>query len=64
MVVYFLRTGGFTVLATKGVSTLLTMEWIKIFTEWITYPILAVRKTAILLPAKSLKGITMGAVRL
>ncbi|EIM88129.1 DUF803-domain-containing protein [Stereum hirsutum FP-91666 SS1] len=34
--------GGFTVLATKGVSTLLTMEWIKIFTEWITYPILAV----------------------
>ena len=34
--------GGFTVLATKALSTLLTMEWIKIFTEWITYPIIAV----------------------
>ena len=27
---------------TKALSTLLTMEWIKIFTEWITYPIVAV----------------------
>jgi len=34
--------GGFTVLSTKALSTLLTMEWIKIFTEWITYPIIAV----------------------
>ncbi|THH20132.1 hypothetical protein EW146_g1140 [Bondarzewia mesenterica] len=34
--------GGFTVLATKGVSTLLTMEWIEMFTEWITYPIILV----------------------
>ncbi|KAF9651280.1 DUF803-domain-containing protein, partial [Thelephora ganbajun] len=34
--------GGFTVLATKALSTLLTMEWIKIFTEWITYPIVAI----------------------
>ena len=36
-------TGGFTVLATKGVSTLLTMEYMDMFAEWITYPILAVR---------------------
>lgn len=34
--------GGFTVLSTKALSTLLTMEWIKIFTEWITYPIVAI----------------------
>ncbi|KAA1466270.1 DUF803-domain-containing protein [Dentipellis sp. KUC8613] len=34
--------GGFTVLATKGVSTLLTMEWIDMFKEWITYPIIVV----------------------
>ena len=34
--------GGFTVLSTKALSTLLTMEWIKVFTEWITYPIIAV----------------------
>lgn len=37
-----LLTGGFTVLATKAISTLLTKEWMKIVTEWITYPILAV----------------------
>lgn len=34
--------GGFTVLATKAISTLLTEEWGKIFAEWITYPVLAV----------------------
>jgi len=34
--------GGFTVLSTKAISTLLTMEWLEIFTEWITYPIIAV----------------------
>ncbi|TFK43367.1 magnesium transporter NIPA-domain-containing protein [Crucibulum laeve] len=34
--------GGFTVLSTKALSTLLTMEWIDIFTKWITYPVLAV----------------------
>ncbi|ETW84543.1 hypothetical protein HETIRDRAFT_458251 [Heterobasidion irregulare TC 32-1] len=34
--------GGFTVLATKGVSTLLTMEYMDVFAEWITYPILAI----------------------
>ncbi|KAJ3485017.1 hypothetical protein NLI96_g5248 [Meripilus lineatus] len=34
--------GGFTVLSTKAVSTLLTMEWFEIFTEWITYPVIAV----------------------
>ncbi|THH33644.1 hypothetical protein EUX98_g503 [Antrodiella citrinella] len=34
--------GGFTVLSTKAISTLLTMEWFEIFTEWITYPIIAI----------------------
>ncbi|KAF7331959.1 DUF803 domain membrane protein [Mycena kentingensis (nom. inval.)] len=34
--------GGFTVLATKAVSTLLTMEWFEMFTHWITYPTIAV----------------------
>ncbi|KAG1753876.1 magnesium transporter NIPA-domain-containing protein [Suillus paluster] len=34
--------GGFTVLATKAISTLLTEEWAEIFTEWITYPVLRV----------------------
>ncbi|KAH8830699.1 DUF803-domain-containing protein [Flagelloscypha sp. PMI_526] len=34
--------GGFTVLSTKAISSLLTMEWIKIFKEWITYPTVAV----------------------
>ena len=38
--------GRFTVLAAKGVSTLLTMEYMEIFAEWITYPILAVRPPA------------------
>lgn len=37
-----LVAGGFTVLATKAISTLLTKEWVKMVTEWITYPILAV----------------------
>ena len=36
------KIGGFTVLSTKAFSTLLTMEWFEIFTEWITYPIIAV----------------------
>ena len=35
--------GGFTVLSTKAVSTLLTMEWFEMFTEWITYPVIVVR---------------------
>lgn len=34
--------GGFTVLATKAISTLLTEEWGKIFAEWVTYPVFAV----------------------
>jgi len=34
--------GGFTVLATKGVSTLLTTRGLLMFKEWITYPIIAV----------------------
>jgi drug/metabolite transporter (DMT)-like permease len=32
--------GGFTVLSTKALSTLLTTEWVNIFAQWITYPIL------------------------
>ncbi|KAF8528975.1 magnesium transporter NIPA-domain-containing protein [Hysterangium stoloniferum] len=34
--------GGFTVLATKALSTLLTLHWIIIFKDWITYPIVTV----------------------
>ncbi|KAJ7638641.1 DUF803-domain-containing protein [Roridomyces roridus] len=34
--------GGFTVLSTKAVSTLLTMEFLEMFTKWITYPTIAV----------------------
>ncbi|KAI0637919.1 DUF803-domain-containing protein [Trametes polyzona] len=34
--------GGFTVLSTKAISTLLTLEWFEIFKEWITYPVVAV----------------------
>lgn len=34
--------GGFTVLSTKGISTLLTLEWWDMFTEWITYPVVLV----------------------
>ncbi|OJA20911.1 hypothetical protein AZE42_00896 [Rhizopogon vesiculosus] len=34
--------GGFTVLATKAISTLLTMKWVNIFADWITYPVLAI----------------------
>ncbi|KAF8759723.1 hypothetical protein RHS01_01511 [Rhizoctonia solani] len=30
--------GGFTVLATKAVSSLLSTEWASVFTEWIFYP--------------------------
>ena len=35
--------GGFTVLSTKALSTLLTLKWIEIFTHWITYPLILVR---------------------
>ena len=34
--------GGYTVLATKGLSTLLSLELIGIFKEWITYPLVFV----------------------
>jgi len=34
--------GGFTVLATKALSTLLTLHWIIVFKDWITYPIVTV----------------------
>jgi hypothetical protein len=37
--------GGFTVLSTKALSTLITLEWIDIFTEWITYPLILVCST-------------------
>jgi len=39
--------GGFTVLSTKALSTLLTMEWIEMFTKWITYPTILVSLTDI-----------------
>ncbi|KAL4241186.1 Magnesium transporter NIPA [Abortiporus biennis] len=38
----FGKYSGFTVLSTKAISTLLTMEWLEIFTERITYPVIAV----------------------
>ena len=38
-----LHQGGYTVLATKAISTLLSLEWIQVFQEWITYPTLLVR---------------------
>ncbi|KAJ3550619.1 hypothetical protein NMY22_g345 [Coprinellus aureogranulatus] len=34
--------GGFTVLSTKAISTLLTIHWLEMFTKWITYPLLLV----------------------
>ncbi|KAG8990749.1 hypothetical protein FRB90_001631 [Tulasnella sp. 427] len=34
--------GGFTVLSTKGFSTLLSLEGLNIFREWITYPLIVV----------------------
>ncbi|KAF8351281.1 magnesium transporter NIPA-domain-containing protein [Amanita rubescens] len=34
--------GGFTVLSTKAISTLLATKWLNIFTQWITYPVLFV----------------------
>lgn len=37
-----LEIGGFTVLATKGFSTLLSLEGLNIFGEWITYPLIIV----------------------
>lgn len=38
--------GGFTVLSTKAVSTLLTTNGLNMFKLWMTYPILAVSFTA------------------
>ncbi|KAK0468054.1 magnesium transporter NIPA-domain-containing protein [Desarmillaria tabescens] len=37
-----LFAGGFTVLSTKAISTLLTMQWIEMFASPITYPVLLV----------------------
>ncbi|KAF8743816.1 hypothetical protein AX14_000226 [Amanita brunnescens Koide BX004] len=34
--------GGFTVLSTKAISTLLANNWLHIFRDWITYPVLFV----------------------
>ncbi|KAF5333466.1 hypothetical protein D9611_002306 [Ephemerocybe angulata] len=34
--------GGFTVLSTKALSTLLTIHWLEMFAKWITYPLLLV----------------------
>ena len=36
------HSGGFTVLSTKAVSTLLTTRGFDMFKEWMTYPALAV----------------------
>jgi magnesium transporter len=36
--------GGFTVLSTKAISSLLTLEWFDIFAEWITYPLFVVSR--------------------
>jgi magnesium transporter len=40
--VYHYFEGGFTVLSTKGVSTLITVNGYKVFTLWIIYPIFLV----------------------
>ena len=40
-------------LSTKAFSTLLTKEWFQIFTEWITYPIIAVRTISCITVYKS-----------
>lgn len=34
--------GGFTVLSTKALSTIITMKWYEAFAEWITYPLVLV----------------------
>ena len=47
--VHVCLAGGFTVLVTKRVSTLLMMEYMEMFTEWITYPILAVHPPLLLI---------------
>lgn len=39
--------GGFTVLSTKAISTLLTMKWIDMFTDVITYPVIAVSVSSV-----------------
>ncbi|KAG6832949.1 hypothetical protein H0H92_004833 [Tricholoma furcatifolium] len=39
---FIIYSCGFTVLSTKAISTLLTSEWIAMFSNWITYPVLAV----------------------
>ena len=51
MFVYFLclvdiaSSGGFTVLSTKAISTLLTrLGWVGLFSTWIAYPVLAVNQ--------------------
>jgi len=34
--------GGFTVLSTKALSTLISLNWYGVFAEWITYPLILV----------------------
>lgn len=45
-------------LSTKGISTLLTLQWIEMFTEWITYPVIAVciSKSPLVLGTKGFSG--------
>ena len=40
----FLYLGGFTVLSTKAISTLLTTNGFNMFEQWVTYPVLAVSR--------------------
>jgi hypothetical protein len=43
--------GGFTVLSTKAISTLLTTRGFEMFKEWMTYPVLAVSSLTMIVRA-------------
>jgi len=53
--------GGFTVLSTKALSTLLTLQGIELFGSWFTYPLIAVRlfknKNQFLMSLQSVSGV-------
>jgi magnesium transporter len=61
--------GGFTVLSTKAVSTLLTTQGTQVFVEWIFYPLvvvsthLAFRKTTVLIVLQVLVATGVGQIR-
>src|SRR5579863_4730113 len=48
--------GGFTVLSTKAVSTLLTTNGFDMFKQWVTYPVLAVSRCSHDCPCMHLAG--------